>query len=98
MFRRFLCLSAGTIALIAVLAAPGQLHAAHMARGGGTHMVHPSMHSTFMHGSRGRFDPRFNRRFDPRFNRGFFLTPGMNRGFFDPRIGPTFGPIFFRPF
>ena len=66
MFRRFLFLSVGTLALLVVLEAPGQLHAQHM-RGG--------MHS----GSRMGMTPGFQGRMDPRFNRGFF-SPRFNSG------------------
>ena len=110
MFRRLFCLCAGAMALMAVLGAPGQLHAAQMMRGGGARMAHPGMmrgggarmaHPGMMRGGGARMvhpGMRGRGRFDPRFNRGSFRTPGMNRLFLDPRIGPTVGPMFFRPF
>jgi len=109
MLRRFLFLSVGGLALLVVLAAPGQLHAQRMHGGmhGGFH------HGGFHHGGFGRpfgpgpriFDPRFNRfgfgrfdRFEDRFERRFGFDPRFNRGFFDPRFNPGFVPGFFRPF
>ena len=113
MLRRFLFLSVGGLALLVVLAAPGQLHA-QRTHGG----MHPGMHGGFHHGGFhhggfGRpfgpgpriFDPRFNRfgfgrfdRFEDRFERRFGFDPRFNRGFFDPRFSPGFFPGFFRPF
>jgi hypothetical protein len=83
MFRRFLFLTVGALALLVVLQAPGQLHAQHV-RGG--------MHS----GSRMGMTPGFRGRFDPRFNRGFFsprFTPGFSLGRFE-RFEDRFGNRF----
>ena len=86
MFRRFLFLIVGSLALLVVLEAPGQLHAQHM-RGG----MHSGSRMGMTPGFRGRFEPRFNRGFfSPGFNRGFF-SPGFNRGFFSPRFDSRFG-------
>jgi hypothetical protein len=109
MFRRFLVLGVGTLALLVALGAPGQLHAQRF-RGGVPHGVHPGFRGGFNpRFNRGFFVPRFNQGFfDPRFNRGFFFDPRFNRGFFDPRFNhgfffdprfsPAFVPGFFGPF
>jgi hypothetical protein len=106
MLRRFLFLTAGVLALLVGLGAPGQVHAQRMMRGGGANRVHPGFRGGFMPGFRGGFDPRFNRgfdRFEDRFDRGFDrrfdrFEDRFDRGFFDPRFSPGFGPGFFRPF
>jgi hypothetical protein len=105
MFRRFLFLSVGALALVVALAAPGQVHAQRMMRGGAPNRM--------MTPFRGGFDSRFNgRMFDPRFNGGRFdrfnggrfdrFNSGMfdrfNGGMIDPRFNPGFRPGLFRPF
>jgi hypothetical protein len=108
MFRRFL-LSAGALALLVVLGAPGQLHAQPM-RGGSPHMMHPGFQGGFRPGMHGGFDPRFHGGFESRFHPGFFenrfhhgpgsmmfFDPRFNHGFLEPRVNPFF-PGFFRPF
>ena len=98
MFRRFLCLSVGALALLVVLGAPGQLHAQRM-RGGMPRGGMSGFHSGVMPGfNGGMFTPRFNGgMFTPRFNGGMF-TPRFNGGMFTPSFNSGFGPGFFRPF
>src|ERR1043165_6367662 len=109
MFRKFMYLSVGTLALLLALGAPSQLHAQH--RGGGMRGSTPSMRgsasmrnqSSFRGASmsRPRFDPRFNpgfdhHMFDHRFNRGFDdrrFDNHFNNGFFDPRFHHGPGPV-----
>ena len=90
MFRGFLSLSAGFLALLCVIGIPGRLHA---------QRFRPGLPAAPM----GRFTPGFNRftpgfnQFTPGFNR---FTPGFNRGFIDPRFGgfsPGFDRRFFDP-
>lgn len=103
MFRRFLCLGVGALALGIVLGAPGQLHAQHM-RGGVPHGMHPGFHGMFMpgfhpgmpgfHGM--MFMPGFRGTmpgFSRSFNRGFVL-PNFGPRSFDPRFGGRFTPGF----
>ena len=74
MFRRFVCLSVGALALLVVLGVPGQVHAQRM-RGSFPNRVMP--------GFRGGFTPGFNRG----FNGGFFdprFSPGFGPSFFRP--------------
>jgi hypothetical protein len=99
MLRRFLSLSFGTLALLLVLGAPGQVHAQHI-RGAMPHGGHPVFRGRMTPGFRGGFDRRFDRRFfEPRFDRRFDrFEDRFNRGFFDPRFTPGFGPTFIRPF
>ena len=98
MLRRFLSLSVGALALLAVLGAPGQAHAQRM------HGGHPVFRGRMMPGYRGGFDHHFDRRFfDRRFDRRFDrfedrFEDRFNRGFFGPRFIPGFGPTFMRPF
>jgi hypothetical protein len=101
MFRRFLCLSAGVLALLCVTGMPGQLYA-QRGRGGfrpgptpqfGRFM--PGFDRRFMDRRFDRFTPGFDRRFmDRRFDR---FTPGFDRPLFDPRLG-GFSPGFDRRF
>ena len=70
MFRRFLFLSVGALALLVGLGAPGQAHARGM-RGGFSHGFH--------RGFQGRFVPSI-----PSFRGGF--GPRLRRGFFDRRF------------
>src|SRR6266849_5109600 len=85
MFRRFLLIGAGVLALIGMLAAPGQLYAQ---RGRG--VPHQGFHPTFNRG----FNPGVQRTFTPgfgftpgsTFTPGFGFTPSFNGGFFDPRL------------
>ena len=63
MFRRFLLIGAGVLALIGMLAAPGQLYAQ---RGRG--VPHQGFHPTFNRG----FNPNIHRTFVP----GFGFVPG----------------------
>ena len=96
MFRRFLFLSVGALALLAVLGAPGQAHAQRM------HGGHPVFRGRMMPGYRGGFDHHFDRRFfdrrfdrfedrfGNRFNRGFdrfedHFERRFDRSFFDRR-------------
>jgi hypothetical protein len=96
MLRQFLTLSVGALALLAVLGAPGQVHAQRM-RGGGPHMGHSVFRGRMMPGFRRGFNHRFDRRFERRFDHRFDRR--MNRGsFFDPRFVPGFGPTFMRLF
>jgi hypothetical protein len=107
MFRRFLFLSLGSLAFLAVLGAPGQLYAQHM-RGGSAHGSMPRFHGSpsreFHHGVFGHpfgpgprtFNHRFDHRFDTRFNRRFF-DHRFNRGFFDHRFDHGFFDPRFRP-
>jgi hypothetical protein len=72
MLRRLVFMSIGTLALLVVLEAPGQLHAQHM-RGA----IHSGSRMGMTPGFRGRMDPRFSRgffnpRFDSRFGLGRF--------------------------
>jgi hypothetical protein len=104
MFRRFLFLGVGALALLVVLAAPGQVHAQRMRGGAPTRMMTP-FRGGFMPGSRGGFNSRFNgRMFNSRFNGGRFdrFNSGMfnrfNGGMFDSRFNPGFRPGMFRPF
>lgn len=85
MFRRLLFLSAGSLALLWVTAAPGQVHA-QFHRGGFHRGFHsgftPAFHSGFsptFHSGSGRFHSGFN----PTFHSGFgsFGHPGFGRGF-----------------
>jgi hypothetical protein len=76
MFRRFLFLSVGTLALLVALEAPGQLHAQGM-RGG----VHPGFRMGMMPGFRMGMTPGFRGTLHSRFNRGFF----------NPRFDSRFG-------
>ena len=82
MFRRFLFLSVGALALLVVLEAPGQLHAQRM-RGGSPSMRMGSPNGMRM-GMRSGVMPR--RGFDPRFNGNRF---GFDR--FGDRFGNRFG-------
>ena len=81
MFRRFLFLSVGTLALLVALEAPGQLHAQGM-RGG----VHSGFRMGMMPGFRMGMTPGFRGRMDPRFNGRSFsplFTPSFGMGRFD---------------
>ena len=92
MFRGFLSLSAGVLALLCITGIPGRLHAQH-----GRGVFRPGLPPLQV----GRFSPGFDRRFfDPRFgafNRGFAprvfdprfdrFSPGFDHRFFDPRFG-----------
>jgi hypothetical protein len=89
MFRKFLSLSAGVLALLCVTGIPGQLYAQGTRssfRAGGlpqTPRVTPSMNRQFTDPRFGRFSPGFDRRFmDPRFGR---FNPGFGR--FSPGFG-----------
>jgi hypothetical protein len=88
MFRKFVSLSAGVLALLCVTGMPGQLYAQH-ARGG----FHSGMHPMTT-----RFSPGMGRGFiNPRFNGAI---PGTGRGFINPRFGgfsPGVNPLFFGP-
>jgi hypothetical protein len=72
MFRRFLLLSVGALALLVVLGTPGQLHAQRM-RGGFSRGFHTGFRGGFSPGfHRGVFGRPFGpgpRTFNPRFNR-----------------------------
>src|SRR2546421_5568989 len=92
MFRRFVCLSVGALALMVVLGAPGQLHAQHM-RGGFPHAMHPGFHG-MMPGFHGAM-PGFRGGVDTPFNSLF--TPGFARRFIVPRLDPG-GVVLFRDF
>ena len=114
MFRRFVCLSIGALALVVVLGAPGPVHAQHM-RGGFPHAMHPGFPGMMpgfhgvMPGFRGGFDTRFNSFFTPGFGRRF-MVPRMSPGRFDRfedmfenRVNrgffmPSFSPGFMRFF
>jgi hypothetical protein len=108
MFRRYLVLGVGALALAVVLGAPGQADA-QRTRGGVPHGVRPGFHSGFSPGFQSRvfgspFGPGPRRIFDPRFNRGRRFDRfedrfenRFDRGIFDPRFSPGFGPGFFGP-
>jgi hypothetical protein len=91
MLRRFLAFGVGTLVLLVVLHAPGQVQARPM-HGGFSHMSHPVFHGMAVPGFQRGFSSRFNGgfftpRFDSRLNRGFF-TPRFDSHFnrFDPRF------------
>ena len=67
MFRRFLCLSAGALALLVALGVPGQVHAQCM-RGAVPNRMTPAFRGGFLPGFRGGAMPGFRGGFDPRFN------------------------------
>jgi hypothetical protein len=88
MFRRYLSLGAGALALLVVLGASHDLHARPM-RGGFHPGFRPSVPGMMMPGFRGRFTPGFRGMMRPGFSAGFFSPSSVNLGF---------QPGFFRPF
>jgi hypothetical protein len=108
MFRRFVFLGVGALALLGVLGAPGQLQAQRFRAGlppamrpvmpGGVMTRFPiGVNPGFNRGFGPRFNPAFNRSFNPRFTPGFnrSFDRDFNRGFFDPRFnGGFFNPTF----
>jgi hypothetical protein len=76
MFRRFLYLSVGALALVVVLGVPGQVHAQRMGAGFARGMQ-PSFRMGVMPGFRGGFNSPFNRNFF--FAPSFMPRSGMGR-------------------
>ncbi len=94
MFRRFMVLGIGVLALIGVLAAPGQVHA-QRGRGGSARGVNPAMQARVNRGfNPAMMQPRVNPNARRTFIPGFGFTPGFG---FAPGFGftPNFG---FTPF
>ena len=101
MLRRFLILGVGALALLAVLGAPGQVHAQRM-RGFAFRGMTPGFRGGFTPGFRGLFRPgfrrgMFNRPFTPLFRGGRF-TPGFPGGTFSRSFNFRFNNgLFFDP-
>ena len=101
MFRRFLVLGVGVLALLVALGTPGQLHAQRMMRGGFTTRPPSTFRGGFRPGFRGGFRPGFRGGFRPGFSGGMFnrrFNTRFNNGFFQPQFSPGFSMGFFRPF